>query len=81
MCRFPAEYFAHILAGSIFGNGRLQLAFLLYLIILTSKFMVSAIDLAKRASVTRLKTLAAAFNDFKTLCKLGVQQKGARSGK
>ena len=43
--------------------------------------MVSAIDLAKRALVTFLKTLAAAFKNFKKLRKSVVQKKGAHSGK
>ena len=80
MSRFPAEDFAHVFAGSSFGNGRLQLASLLHLIRIY-EFMVSAIGLAKRALVTFLKTLAAAFKDCKKLRKSVVQEKGAHSGK
>ena len=38
--------------------------------------MVSAIDLAKRALVTFLETLAAAFKDFKKFRKSVLQTKG-----
>ena len=48
------EDFAHVFAGSSFGNGRLQLASLLH-VIRIYEFMVSAIDLAKRALETFLK--------------------------